>query len=423
MELRAGYKQTEVGVIPEDWEIETIKTICSEPMQNGVFYTPSSKERGIKLINVGDLYKSTPIDIESLELFNARVDEKRRFRVINGDIFFTRSSIVPDGIAHCNIYQNDKDDVVVFDSHVIRVRPNKNKIYPLYFYKYCLSKIARSYLVAHSKTATMTTIDQGALGKCPVLVPPYKEQTAIANALSDADVLIQSLIRLIAKKHQIKQGAMQTLLNPYENGRLKEGWAVKKLRDIGSTFGGLSGKTKSDFGVGEARYIPFMNVMNDVIIDIGFLELVRVANGESQNKTKKGDLFFNGSSETPDELGLCSVLNDSIENLFLNSFCFGFRLFDENDVSGIYLAYFFRSIYGRELFHSLAQGATRYNLSKTNFLKIQLALPKFNKQTNIVAVLTDMDAEIEALETKLTKYQKIKQGMMQNLLTGRIRLI
>jgi len=134
-------------------------------------------------------------------------------------------------------------------------------------------------------------------------------------------------------------------------------------------------------------------------------------------------LLFNGSSETPEEVGMCSVLLDFIPNLYLNSFCFGFRLNNLNQSNALYFSYYFRSNEGRKLLFSIAQGYTRYNLSKNSFLKVKLSLPSFKEQTAIAEVLSDMDSEIEALEKKLDKYKKVKQGMMQELLTGKKRLI
>jgi len=151
--------------------------------------------------------------------------------------------------------------------------------------------------------------------------------------------------------------------------------------------------------------------------------LVRVAASEGQNQAYKGDLFFNGSSETPEEVGMCAVLLDKLQNVYLNSFCFGFRLRSGVEADGLYLAYFFRSGEGRALLYSLAQGATRYNLSKTNFLKLEIPLPILKEQTAIAAVLSDMDAELAALEARRDKTRALKQGMMQELLTGRIRLL
>ncbi|UUZ55082.1 hypothetical protein LP419_04085 [Massilia sp. H-1] len=151
--------------------------------------------------------------------------------------------------------------------------------------------------------------------------------------------------------HQLITG--QTRLPGFE-----EKWEVTTMRSLGNTYGGLIGKTKSDFGHGTARYIPFVNVMKGTIIDIDSLAPVDVATNEVQNMAKKDDLFFNGSSETPEEVGFCSVLLHDVPNLYLNSFCFGFRFNANAKANGLFLAYWFRSTKGREAMAALAQGAT-----------------------------------------------------------------
>jgi type I restriction enzyme S subunit len=211
-------------------------------------------------------------------------------------------------------------------------------------------------------------------------------------------------------------------LVPGNLGINPEGWEFTTLGELGATFGGLSGKAKRDFGHGAARYITFMNVMANVIIDIGRLERVDVKPQETQNPLAKGDLLFNGSSETPGEVGLCAVLTDDVQGVFLNSFCFGLRLRQGGRADGLYLAYFFRSREGRELVRSLAQGAIRYNLSKTALLKIPFPLPPPTEQSAIAGALSDVDALIESLEQLLLKKRYIKQGAMQDLLTGQKRL-
>src|SRR5665811_125228 len=128
------------------------------------------------------------------------------------------------------------------------------------------------------------------------------------------------------------------------------------------------------------------------------------------------------SSETPEEVGMCSVLMDDIENLYLNSFCFGYRLFDNAQTDGLFISYLINSSSGRKLLASLAQGATRYNLSKSNFNKVEVVIPQYKEQKAIALILSDMDYEIENLETKLQKTQNLKKGMMQELLTGKTRL-
>jgi len=256
------------------------------------------------------------------------------------------------------------------------------------------------------------------------LPPTLAEQEAIAGALSDADELIESLEKLIAKKRQIKHGTMQELLTGKRRlPGFTEKWETKRLGELGATYGGLTGKTKADFGKGEARYITFLNVMNNVRIDLDQVDAVDVRAGEHQNAVRNGDLFFNGSSETPEEVGMCSVLLDEVENLYLNSFCFGYRLFADNSADRLFLTYYLRSGVGRKLLFSLAQGATRHNLSKTALMAVAMKLPPLNEQSAIAAVLSDMDAEIAALEAKLAKARQIKLGMMQELLTGRRRLI
>ncbi len=204
--------------------------------------------------------------------------------------------------------------------------------------------------------------------------------------------------------------------------KIPEGWKLKKISDIGYSYGGLTGKSKENFGVGSSKYISFLNVLNNPIINTKILEQVDVKVGEKQNEVRKGDLFFNTSSETPEEVGTCSVLLEELSNTYLNSFCFGFRLTDDN-ISGLYLAYYFRSKYGRELMITLAQGATRYNLSKNNFEKSYIMVPDtIFEQDKIAKNLSNIDTLISQLEVLIEKKKAIKQGAMQELLTGKRRL-
>ena len=216
---------------------------------------------------------------------------------------------------------------------------------------------------------------------------------------------------------EVKPGYKQT-----EVGVIPEEWDVKTLGDVGSTYGGLTGKTKADFGEGPARYITFMNVMSNVVIDCGTFEQVQVSPTESQNRAKKGDLFLNGSSESPEEVAMCSVLLDEVRDVYLNSFCFGFRFHDGADADGLFLAHYLRSKEGRELMKSLAQGSTRYNLSKVALLKSPLRLPKLSEQTAIATALSDVDGLLGGLDRLIAKKRDLKQAAMQQLLTGQTRL-
>ncbi|GAA7334493.1 hypothetical protein HpCK64_04110 [Helicobacter pylori] len=198
-------------------------------------------------------------------------------------------------------------------------------------------------------------------------------------------------------------------------------WQKVRLGDIGITISGLAGKTKQDFINGNAKYITFLNVLNNVIIDTSILENVKIYPNEKQNSFKKYDLFFNTSSETPKEVGMCAVLLDDIDQVFLNSFCFGFRIFDKA-VDSLFLSYLINSEIGRKAFENLAQGSTRYNLSKSGFNNVCLILPPLNEQIAIANILSDVDHYLYSLDALILKKESVKKALSFELLSQRKRL-
>ena len=196
-------------------------------------------------------------------------------------------------------------------------------------------------------------------------------------------------------------------------------WKKTSMGHIGTIYGGLSGKSKVDFGSGNARYVTFLGVLENVILDVRHTERVHVGRGESQNPVLKGDLLFNASSETPGDLAIGAVMREQLDNLYLNSFCFGFRIHDKNRYVPLFLAYFFRGTVGRDIMNALAQGATRYNMSKSQFRALELSIPCGDEQRAIAEALSDVDGLLNALEALIAKKQAIKQATMQQLLTGK----
>ena len=406
-----GYKQTEVGVVPEVWGVSDIQTISSVPMQNGLFYEPARKGKGKGIINVGDLYKATPIDLDLLELFDATDTEIKTFKVEDGDLFFTRSSIVPSGIAHCNIYYSGSDQrKIVFDSHLIRVRVNTEDNDPRYIYLACLSRLARKHLIGSAKTATMTTIDQGAIKECPVLIPFKNEQTATANALSDVDTLITSLEKLITKKRAIKTATMQQLLTgkkrlpPFnkthtgykqtELGEIPEDWWVKAIGEALSIRHGRDQKQVERQG---GAY-PILGTGGEMGATDTFLY-----NKPSVLIGRKGTInkpvYMESPFWTVDTL-FYSEVNEKFSAKFIY---YKFCLVD-------WLSY------------NEASGVPSLNASTIESV-IQSFPKNRDEQTAIAGVLSDIDKDIEGLEQRLNKTQQLKQGMMQELLTGRTRLV
>ena len=176
-----------------------------------------------------------------------------------------------------------------------------------------------------------------------------------------------------------------------------EAWEQRKLGDIGKTFTGLSGKTSDDFGHGDAKFLPYLNIFNNPIADINFLESTEI--DKSQNEIKYGDVFFTTSSETPEEVGMSSVWLGNSENIYLNSFCFGFRpLIDFNPY---YFGYLLRSDTFRNPVTILAQGISRFNISKNKVMEIEIPLPEKQEQEKIGQLFYKLDSLITLHQRKL----------------------
>lgn len=421
MAVKAGYKLTEVGVLPEDWGVCSLGAITSL-LTNGFVGTATKAyvdgEEGVLYVqgyNVqenGFNFNGIKRVSKEFHLRNQKscLQAEDLLTIQTGDVGVTAA--VPPELAGANCHA------------LVISRLHKSSSDPYYYSQYFNSERGRTAFKKIETGTTMKHLNCGDMKGLLLPSPSRPEQRAIASALNDVDALLSGLDRLIAKKRDLKQAAMQQLLTGQTRlPGFEGGWEVKKLGDLGSTFGGLTGKSKADFGEGQGHYVTFMNVVTNVVIDCSTFERVKVSPTESQNRLMKGDLLFNGSSETPEEVAMCAVLLTDVPDLFLNSFCFGFRLFDGAEVDGLFLAYYLRNKEGRELMKSLAQGSTRYNLSKAALLKSSLSLPSTLEQTAIATVLSDMDAELAALEARRDKTRLLKRGMMQELLTGKTRLI
>ncbi|MDV3493306.1 restriction endonuclease subunit R, partial [Elizabethkingia anophelis] len=191
-------------------------------------------------------------------------------------------------------------------------------------------------------------------------------------------------------------------------------WKVKSLGEMGNTFNGLSGKTKEDFGKG-IPYIQYKQIFDSAKVQIKKCGLVEIAQNENQNSVKYGDIFFTISSETPDEIGMSSVLLDEVNEMYLNSFCFGYRPFSLQVLNPLFASYLFRSSVFRNEIVKLAQGSTRYNMSKIGLMKLTISLPSSKEQITIARFLSSIDQKLQTEKNILDKYQSKKQFLLQNL--------
>lgn len=249
--------------------------------------------------------------------------------------------------------------------------------------------------------------------------PALPEQQKIASFLTAVDEKLTALKKKKALLEQYKKGVMQKLFSQQIRFKDDEGkefpkWEKKKLSSIGETYSGLSGKSKENFGTGKP-YIQYKQIFDNSKIDVSRFELVEILDNENQNKVQFGDVFFTVSSETPNEIGMSSVLLDEIEELYLNSFCFGFRVHSLKVLSPYFSQYLFRSEFIRNEIVKLAQGSTRYNMSKVQLLKIEIQLPCLQEQTKIANFLSAIDKKINHCQQQIEQTTQWKKGLLQKM--------
>ena len=190
-----------------------------------------------------------------------------------------------------------------------------------------------------------------------------------------------------------------------------DAWEQRELGKIGETYTGLTGKTKEDFGHGEAKFVTYMNVFSNPVAEISMTEPIEI--DKKQNEVKFGDVFFTTSSETPEEVGMSSVWLENCDNMYLNSFCFGYR--PSEKINPYYMAYMLRSENVRKKITFLAQGISRYNISKNKMMEISIPLPSFEEQRQIGAYFRNLDRLITLHQRKCETLKKLKKSMLQKM--------
>ncbi len=196
-----------------------------------------------------------------------------------------------------------------------------------------------------------------------------------------------------------------------------EGVEFKELGELGIFFSGLTGKSKEDFSNGNAKFVTYMNVFSNIVVNTAIDNFVKISSEENQREIQYGDVLFTGSSETPDECGMSSVLTERVDDpLYLNSFCFGFRLYDTSLFLPDFLKYLFRDSQIRKKISKTANGVTRFNISKKRFGKIIIPIPPLAIQQEIVKILdtfTTLEAELEAeLEARKKQYESYREELL-----------
>ncbi|MDX7681853.1 restriction endonuclease subunit S [Aeromonas caviae] len=435
--IPAGYKQTEVGVIPEDWKVDPLGVLINQ-IEYGSSAKSSSRGR-VPVLRMGNL-QDGQIDWGDLVYTNNDY-EISKYELNDGDVLFNRTNSI-DLVGKTALYKGIKK--AIFAGYLIRIKVDPQCLDARYLNYFLNTPTARKYgLSVVSVGVSQANINGQKLKSYPIPYPAHvEEQVSIATALSDTDALITGLEQLIAKKQAIKTAAMQQLLTgrtrlpqfalrpdgtpkgykSSELGQIPEDWEVLAIDDCATKVG--SGKTPNG---GASVYIdagrPFVRSQNIgwgklILDDVAYIS-DDIHNTFSGSEIKEGDVLLNITGAS---IGRCAITEEYIVGGNVNQHVCIIRL---NSVllNARLLVELINSRNGQKQIDSYQAGGNREGLNFQQVRQLKFTVSNSSvEQTAIATILSDMDNELNALEQKLAKARDLKQGMMQQLLTGRIRL-
>ena len=415
MEVKPGYKQTEVGVIPEEWEVSGIGALCTAVLDCH-HSTPVWTGSGSIVIRNQNI-RDGKLDLAQPSFTDETHFAERTRRAVPsfGDLVITREApmglvcMIPNGLKCC------------LGQRMVLLRPNDDRADTQYLLYALLSEaFQRSISVAGGTGSTVSNLRIPVLKGLEIPAPSLPEQRAIATALSDVDGLLGGLDRLIAKKRDLKQAAMQQLLTGQTRlpGFHAE-WNVKRLGDVGKFLKG-SGVTKDQTRSGTlacVRYGELYTQHNDVVRD--FHSWISPVVAATAVRLEQGDILFAGSGETKEEIGKCAAFVSDVEAYGGGDIV----ILRPDDSDSVFLGYYLNTGSIARQKASRGQGDAVVHISSSALSDVRCKLPPLPEQTAIAEVLTEMDAELAGIEQRREKTRALKQEMMQELLTGKTRLI
>lgn len=419
--LHRGYQQTEVGTIPEDWTIRTLLSCLRSAPDYGINAAATPFDDALptylRITDIGEDNQFRPSPRVSV-----RHPRSPAYFLSKGDLVFARTGA---SVGKSYLYNPD-DGPLVFAGYLIRVRPKPGELLPS-FLAYCVqSKRYWNWVATVSIRSGQPGINGQEYGKFRLPLPAPAEQCAIATALSDADALIGGLEQLIAKKRDLKQAVMHQLLTG--QARLpgfRGEWEVKRLGDhVAFLRNGTSSRaelTQHD----PVKYLHYGDVHACVGAQICPDELPSIPSEKAKflSRLQDGDLVFADASEDLAGVSRSVEMHGVADTETVPGLHTIAARFDKSALADGFKSYLqFCPPFSGQL-RQLATGTKVYATSRAHIASIEMRLPGVEEQAAIAAVLSDMDAELAELEARRAKTRDLKQGMMQELLTGRIRLI
>lgn len=408
------FKKDDGSAYPE-WEEKALNELYPN-IRNGfvgvVSEHFSDKENGVRYIEGTNIHDG--IISDNVEVYVTKEFHKKHIKneLKADDILMVQSGHVGDCAVVGDKYKGS-------NCHALIIMSNGGKCDSKFMCEYFHSYTGRKKLSVLVTGNTVKHILSSDMNNFRSKVPCLEEQQKIADFLSSVDEVIAESEKEIANLEAQKKGAMQKIFSQEVRFKADDGsdypeWEEKTLSSLGAFYGGLSGKTKEDFGTGSGKYITYMNVFKNLFVKQSLLESVDVAGNEKQNKVQYGDMIFTQSSETVEEVGMTSVyLFD--DKPYLNSFCMGFHFHDLLITNPCYMGYLMRTDKIRKQIMREGQGISRINLSANRIMDILLDIPCLEEQKKIANFLSDFDTAIEEAKKELECWKQIKKGLLQQM--------
>ncbi|WP_415277296.1 restriction endonuclease subunit S [Clostridium perfringens] len=418
-EVREGYKITELGEIPNEWDIIALGEIGE--FKNGINKSKEDFGFGCKFVNIQDAYSGNIVKNDLLERINVNDKEKEIYKLENDDIILVRSSVKPEGVGYPILFKKENEDIV-YCGFMIRYRYNKRKINPMFLLYQLRSENIRKRVLDLSTVSANTNINQDSYKQIKISIPSVKEQEKIAEILSTVDEQIENTEKLIQKNQELKKGLMQQLLTKgightefkkTEIGDIPKEWEVKIFKDISKVSQGLQIAIEErfkEFKQGRLPYITIQYINDKSNSDNEYF----IENYNENVVCYESDILMTRTGNT-------GIVITNEYGVFHNNF---FKVdFDRTKLNKDFLVYYLNTPFIQNLIIRYAGTTTIPDLKHSDFYKLPVLVPKIEEQKKIALILSSIDENIIEYKDKKEKLKILKRGLMQKLLSGEIRIL
>jgi len=418
-----------LGEIPKQWKFYRIDWINKIVRGNTGFKKDELLDNGEYIaLQYGKTYKVDEIN-ETFRFYVNNEFYKSNQTVHYGDTILISTSETIEDLRHSCFY--NRNNIGLIGGEQILLKPNSKFIFDKYLYYY--SKIFFNGLSKYATGLKVFRFNIDDLKNIVLWLPNIAEQNQIATYLDTQTQKIDKEIQLLEEKSLKYKELKQTLINETVLrglewiGDIPSRWEVKRLKDLGFIYSGLNGKSGDDFKQENnslnRHYIPFTNIAKNRYINLQDVKNVLINKDEKQNKVKKGDLFFLMSSEGYEDIGKSSLLLDECNELYLNSFCKGFRL---KNVNNIFINYLLSSLSFRYFMILGGKGFTRINLKIEKINDFKVLIPSLKEQTKIASYLDEKTQKIDSITktiaTKITLLKEFRKTLINDVVTGKVKV-